>query len=139
MLLDPRRTDKERGIPDDILANLRTICSTLPEAYEEKAWVGHRWVIGKRTFAHVLSISDGWPPAYARVAGEIGPVFVLTFRSKGREHEPAKFAEYPYFRPDWFSNIVGLIIDDSIEWPEVEELLFTSYRVLAPKRSIELI
>lgn len=136
---DPRQTGKELEIPNDILANLRTICGRLPEAYEEKAWVGHRWVVGKKTFAQVLSINDGWPPAYAIAAGENGPVYVLTFRSRGREHEPAKFAEYPFFRPVWFPNIMGLIIDDGVEWAEIGELLVASYRVLAPKRLVDLI
>jgi hypothetical protein len=136
MLANPRGTDKELEIPADILANLRSICGPLPEAYEEKAWVGLRWVVGKKTFAHVLSINDGWPPAYARAAAENGPVYVLTFRSRGRSHEPPEFNEYPFFRPIWFPDIVGLIIDDGIEWPEVGELLVTSYCVLAPKRLI---
>ncbi len=137
MRANPRRADKELEIPDDMLANLRAICGKLPEAYEEKAWVGHRWVIGKKTFAHVLSINDGWPPAYARAACERGPLYVLTFRSRGRSHEPPEFDEYPFFRPIWFPNIVGLIIDDGIEWAEVQEILVTSYLVLAPKRLVD--
>ena len=48
----------------------------LPEAYEEQAWVGTRWRVGTRTFAHVLAVDSGWPPAYARAAGSDGPLTV---------------------------------------------------------------
>jgi hypothetical protein len=44
------------------VAELRAICLGLPEAREERAWVGTRWMVGKKTFAHVLTVEDGWPP-----------------------------------------------------------------------------
>ena len=31
----------------------------LPDAYEEEAWVGTRWRVRKRTFAHVLTVEGG--------------------------------------------------------------------------------
>jgi hypothetical protein len=66
------------GAPAPILATLRSMCLGLPEAHEELAWVGTRWCVRKRNFAHVLPIDAGWPPAYARAAGSDGPVTVLT-------------------------------------------------------------
>ena len=56
-------------VPRDVVAKLRLICLGLPDAYEESAWVGTRWCIRKKNFAHVLMIDAGWPPAYARLAG----------------------------------------------------------------------
>jgi len=56
------------AVPDNILAKLRLACLDLPEAYEESAWVGTRWMVAKKNFAHVLMIDGGWPPAYARAA-----------------------------------------------------------------------
>ncbi len=67
-------------VPPDILSRLRLVCLDLPEAIEEKAWAGIRWCVSKKNFAHVLTISDGWPPAYAKAAATHGPVCVLTFR-----------------------------------------------------------
>jgi hypothetical protein len=63
-----------------LLAGLRPIALALPEAYEERAWVGTRWRVRGRTFAHVLEIVQGRPQSHARAAG-CGPV--LTFRSSG--------------------------------------------------------
>jgi hypothetical protein len=120
-------------VPDSILAELRRICLALPDAYEEAAWVGTRWRIRKQTFAHVLMISDGWPPAYARAAGQAGPVCVLTFRSWDREFDPPEFSAAPYFRPVWFRNILGVVLDEHSDWAALTEHLTASYRVMAPK------
>ncbi len=131
----PISTAAERlEVPDDILGKPRSVCLKFPEAYEESAWVGIRWMIGQKNFAHVLGIDSGWPPAYAKAAGSNGPMFVMTFRSRGRESEPSDFADYPFFRPVWFPNIVGIIIDDETDWNYVAELLAVSYSVMAPKR-----
>ena len=65
------------GVPLEIVAELRSVCLGLPEAYEEPAWVGTRWRIRKRTFAHVLTVDSGWPPAYARAAASNGPIIVM--------------------------------------------------------------
>ena len=73
--------DAELSIPAEVVAELRSMCLGLPEAYEEQAWVGTRWRIRGRTFAHVPPIESGWPPVYARAAKTDGPSWVLTFRS----------------------------------------------------------
>ena len=59
---------------DEMLLRLRTVCLSLPEVIEERAWVGTRWRIRTKTFAHVVPIEDGWPPAYVRAAGSNGPI-----------------------------------------------------------------
>ncbi|WP_377450478.1 hypothetical protein [Rhodococcoides fascians] len=64
---------------------VRQMCLALPETYEEQAWVGTRWRVRGRTFAHVLDIVDGTPPAFATAAGTDGPAHVLVFRSRGIE------------------------------------------------------
>ncbi len=40
----------------------------------------------------------------------------------------------PFFRPPWFNNIVGLSIEASTDWDEVQQLLVQSFCLLAPKR-----
>ena len=47
-------------VPPEIVAKIRSVCVALPEAYEEQAWVGVRWRIRERTFAHVLVLDSGW-------------------------------------------------------------------------------
>ena len=52
-----------------LLAGLRPIARGLPEASEEPAWVGTRWRVRGRTFAHALEIVAGRPPSHARGSG----------------------------------------------------------------------
>jgi hypothetical protein len=125
-------------VPRQFITALRSVCLELPEAYEESAWVGTRWCVRKKNFAHVLMISSGWPPAYARAAGSHGPLCVLTFRTPGPEFDPASFARAPFFRPAWFPDIIGMTLDAGTDWGRVERLVVASYRVLAPKKLIAL-
>lgn len=83
-----------------IVDRLRAICLEFPEAHEERAWVGTRWMIRTKNFAHALVIDAGRPPAYARAAGTDGPVTVLTFRSSARLDAP-RFSRVPFFKPVW--------------------------------------
>jgi hypothetical protein len=132
-------------VPPEIVARLRPVCLALPEAYEEPAWVGTRWCVRKRTFAHVVAVADGWPPAYARAVGSVsaegaeGPINVLTFRSSGIELDALGNVGYPFFRPPWAPNVVGLVLDAGVGWDEVAELVTESYCVLAPRNLVELV
>jgi hypothetical protein len=118
--------------PAEVVARLRDICLALPDAYEEQAWIGVRWRIRHETFAHVLMVADGWPPAYARAAGESGPMCVLTFRSSVAGLDPRHYAEAPFFRPTWRPDIVGMRLDEPTDWDAVADLVAGSYRLLAP-------
>jgi hypothetical protein len=126
-------------VAPSIVAKLRAICLALPEADEEEAWVGTRWSVRKKNFAHVVAIDDGWPPAYARAAGSDGPLTVLTFRAPATELEAYRHAGPPFFKPVWFPDIVGLAIDDDADWTELAELVTDSYCVLAPKKLRDLV
>jgi hypothetical protein len=123
-------------VPDAVLARLRAACAHLPEIVEEPAWVGTRWRVRTKTFAHVLTIANGWPPAYAEAAGTDGPATVLTFRSAGEELGVLSRAPKPFFKPVWFPDIVGLGLDEATDWDEVRELLTESYCVLAPQKLV---
>ena len=126
-------------ISSDTLAALRSVCLGLPETHEEPAWVGTRWRIRKRTFAHGLVVDAGWPPAYGRAAGSDGPITVLTFQSPESEIDALCAGGHPFFRPRWRPNIMGLVLELDTDWGEVAELLTESYCVLAPARLVELV
>lgn len=126
-------------VPPEIVAGLRSVCLALPEAYEEQAWVGTRWRIRTRTFAHVLMIDAGWPPAYARAAGVDGPVSVVMFRSAGQELVALRNSGRPFFAPVWRDDEVGMVLDEGFDRDEVAELVTESYRVLAPKALGQLV
>jgi hypothetical protein len=122
-----------------MVARLQLICLDLPEAQEESAWVGTRWVIRTKNFAHLLMIDAGWPPAYARAARSDGPSCVLTFRSSSPALDAPRFGRPPFFRPEWFPNIVGMVLDERTDWDEVAGLVTRSYCLLAPRKLAELV
>ena len=126
-------------VPEPVAARLRGICLGLPEAREVEAWTGTAWRVRTRTFAHVVVVADGWPPAYARAMGTLaddgGPTSVLTFRSAGNELEALGHLGPPYFRPPWAPGAVGMVLADDVDdvdWHEVAELVTESYCVMAP-------
>jgi hypothetical protein len=121
-------------VPPEILDMLRPICLGLPETYEEPAWVGIRWRIRKRTFAHVITADPDHQMAYARAAATGSPTCMLTFRSPGDEIDGLVASGHPFFKPGWGADVVGMVLDGRVDWEEVGELLTESYRVLAPKK-----
>lgn len=116
-------------VPPEVLDELRPICGGLPETYEEPAWIGIRWRIRKRTFAHVFTVEGEHSRARN---GE--PTCLLTFRSPGDELEALVATGYPFYKADWGVDVVGLVLEPDVDWDEVGELLTESYCVLAPKR-----
>ncbi|WNM38904.1 MmcQ/YjbR family DNA-binding protein [Micromonospora halotolerans] len=128
----------DRGdVPPEILDRLRPVCLGLPETYEEPAWVGTRWRIRKRTFAHVLTVDSDHQAARAGAGDE--PVCVLTFRSPGDEIAGLLAGGLPFYKPDWGADVVGMVLDDGTDWDEVGDLLTESYCVLAPKKLAALV
>jgi hypothetical protein len=127
-------TAVRKQVPQEIVARLSAICLALPEAAEEAAWVGTRWKIRGKTFAHVLAIEAGWPPAYAEAAGTAGPAVVLTFRSMLPEVDDRAFRSPPFFKPVWWPDIAGMVLDAGTDWDDVAKLVAGSFRMLAPKK-----
>ncbi|MEU0091839.1 MmcQ/YjbR family DNA-binding protein [Kribbella sp. NPDC006257] len=120
--------------PVEIVERLGKICQGFPDAYEEDAWVGTRWRVRKRTIAHVLTIMSGVPAAYAEAAGDDGPVTVMTFRAAGPELAALTTMGAPFFKAQWGSDVVGIVLDEEeTDWDEVGELLAESYCIMAPK------
>jgi hypothetical protein len=120
----------------DALERVRALCLALPEVVEEQAWVGTRWTVRRKNFAHVVDIVDGHPPAYASAAGAASAT-VLTFRADPDVLDALANAGPPFFKPVWFADIVGLVLDDATDWTEVAELVTESYRRLAPRKLAE--
>jgi hypothetical protein len=109
----------------------RSVCLALPETYEEQAWVGTRWKVRNHTFAHLVEIVDGYPPAFAAAAGTDGPATVLTFRATGHELD-AVLAAAASFGPLWGRGDVGVRFDAWPDRDELAELVIESYRLRAP-------
>jgi YjbR len=124
--------DSERrysdNVPDHIESRLRECCLALPEAYEVRAWAGTRWMVRKRTFAHVLGIDE-----------RAGTLVVLSFRSTGDEIEALRRVGHPFFVLGWGRDAMGMVLDADTDWEEVRELVTESFCVLAPKKLIALL
>ena len=126
-------------VPVEALAELRAVCLGLPETYEEQAWVGRRWRVRTKNFAHLLRITDGRPPAYARAVGHDGPLTIVTFRSTGAELHAIKHSGPPYFHGGWGRDVVGMVLGEETDWDEIAELVTESYRCLAPRKLAQLV
>jgi len=122
----PRYLD---DVPEEVEVTLREICLALPDAYEEQAWRGTRWMVRKKTFAHVLGVEYD----------DAEPVVVVSFRSAGEELEILRHTGHPFFVLGWGYDAIGMVLDDDTDWDEVGELMMESYCVVAPKKLIALV
>lgn len=123
-------------VPPGILDRLQSICLALPDAYQEPAWIGTRWRIRKRTFAHAVMVAAGSTGAFARVAGAETARAVVTFRASVEEVEALSNAGHPFYFAGWGRDVLGVVLEDDTDWDEVEELLTESYCVLAPAKLV---
>jgi YjbR protein len=120
-------------VPPAILDRLRSICAVLSEVYEEPAWIGVRWRIRTRTFAHVYSPDPDRYPVYAPyVTDGEGPI-VMTFRAPVEDLRALTGNGFPYFKADWGHNVVGAVLGEHTDWAELAELIADSYCEMAPK------
>ena len=120
-------------VPSEVLDRLRPLCRRLPETYEEPAWIGVRWRIRKRTFAHVYTPDLNRYPIYARHATAGEPPIVMTFRVPADDLLGLTASGFPFFQADWGRNVVCALLGDHTDWAEMAELITDSYREMAPK------
>lgn len=116
------------------VARLGDLCLALPEVVEENAWLGVRWRVRGRTFAHVLALFDGRPASYAAAAGFDGPAIILTFRVTPEDAELLGQLGLPHFAARFGRDLGGLVLDGEEDWAEIAELLTDSYCLLAPAK-----
>jgi len=114
--------------PEALVDRLRAVCRRFPDAREHDAWTGTSWRVGSTTFAHVVAIAEGRPPAYARAFGTDGPATVVTFQVPPEDREALRGSGAPYHLPPWRPGIVGLVLDAATDWTELAEHLQDSYR-----------
>lgn len=121
------------------IERVAAVALELPDAYEEDAWVGVRWRVRQRTFAHVAPV-DGSSPAIDLAAGSPPePAVVMTFRSSGDELDTLVRVGHPFFKPMWSPTVVGVHLTAGTDWGEIAELVTESYCLLAPKKLVALV
>lgn len=116
-------------VPESVEVRLGEICLALPDAYEQRAWKGTRWMVRKKTFAHVLGLERD----------DEDSLVVLAFRSDGDELGVLRHAGHPFFTLGWGRTAIGMVIDDDTDWEEVGELVTDSFCVMAPKKLVALV
>lgn len=126
-------------VPSWILDGLRPICAGLPQAYEELAWVGVRWRVRKRTFAHVRPVPADQLPVSGRAAESNGVANLIQFRAAGEEFHVLTSMGFPFSRAGWGTDVVNMVFTPTVDWSEVRELITESYRVLAPVSLVRLL
>jgi YjbR protein len=117
-------------VPPEILDRLRPICRSLPDAHEEPAWIGVRWRIRARTFAHVYMPDVERFPVYAQHVTDGEPPTVMTFRVPPEDMPGLAF---PYFRAPWGHHVAAAILGEHTDWTEIAEMVTDSYCEMAPK------
>ena len=105
-------------MPSEWVERLGTVLTRLPDCVEEGAWVGVRWRVRGATVAHVFGGED--------------QRFRVTFRAEPDEVMAFQHLGAPFFKADWGTNVVGLVLDDDTDWGELAELLTDSYCIQAP-------
>src|SRR5690242_1151202 len=114
-------------VPTEILNRLRPICRRLPETDEQPAWIGVRWRIRNRTFAHVYTPDPERRLVYPRHLVADEPPTVMTFRVPAGELLGLTGGGFPFFRADWGGNVAGVLLGDHTDWTEIAELITDSY------------
>jgi hypothetical protein len=115
-------------VPGWVMEPLRNICTALPEVIEQPAWIGRRWRIRQRTFAHVFCLDQ---PS--------GIVPVVQFRSSGDELDALLGTGHPFFKAGWGTDVVNMVLSEATDWSEVAELITESYCTQAPKKLVALV
>lgn len=119
-------------MPPRPLTKLRKLCLALPEAHEVEAWGEPTFRVKNKIFAmHAAANNhhgDGRESVWCKAAPGNQEIMI--------RHAPKKFFFPPYVGP---SGWVGIYLDKAVDWPEVDELLQDSYRLIAPKKLIALL
>lgn len=105
-------------VPSGLLDQVATLVERFPECRRENAWVGVRWRVGQATVAHIFGGED--------------QLFRITFRAEPSEVMAFEHLGPPYWRAGWGRNVVGITLDETVDWTEIGELLTDSYCIQAP-------
>ncbi|MET1039360.1 MAG: MmcQ/YjbR family DNA-binding protein [Aeromicrobium sp.] len=123
-------------VPPELLDRVRSICLGLPETYEEPAWVGVRWRVRHRTFAHVFTLDHDSSPVL-RGSWELeGEATIVTFRVPADELRALIEAGRPFHPAGWGRDVMGMHLDTTTDWDEAAEVLTDSYCLLAPQKLV---
>jgi hypothetical protein len=123
-------------IPQDIYERVRTMCLALPEVtvrVDESRLptrsTANSFEVRRRSFCLLVAKQGS--------TAEAVPLVVL--RSDPYEREALLSLGRPYFTPRAGPGRIGVLLSKDTDWEELRELVTESYRVLAPKKLIQLL
>ena len=111
----------------DPLARLRAIIEAWPETHEKLSHGAPTWWGGRKTFASFADNHHG----DGRVAVWVKSDFME--QDLRVETDPETYFVPPYVGP---SGWLGMRLDRTPDWTEVEALLLAGYQRVAPKRAL---
>ena len=116
--------------PVDSLQRVRRLIQRFPETKEKLSHGAPTWWGGAKTFAtfHNGHYHDGVPAIWIKAPPGAQQALIET--------APSRFYRPKYFGP---SGWVALRLNGNTDWKEVEALLLQGYRMVAPKRAIQLL
>ena len=117
-------------MPADPLKRLRTIIEALPETSEKLSHGSPTWWGGKKTFAtfHGGGYDEGRRAVWIKAAPGAQEALIAA--------DPDKFYRPKYLGP---SGWVGVRLEGKVDWGEIRTLLLDGYRLVAPKRALEIL
>jgi predicted DNA-binding protein (MmcQ/YjbR family) len=118
-------------ISPEVLRLVREACGALPEAIEDEARGRVVFRIRQRVFLNLLAVSNP----------EGQEVSIVSLKVHSSEHAALVASGHPFFRlgSSRSAGWIGMILDDSTDRSELEELATESYCLVAPKRLAQLV
>jgi predicted DNA-binding protein (MmcQ/YjbR family) len=111
-------------VPGHVLDRVRRLCLALPEAHVTDDGMAYAFRVGRRIFAHLLTVED---PGGRRFD-------MLVCTADPEERDVLLGIGHPYFAPRSGKDRLGVILEDTTDWTEIAELVTESYRLVAPRR-----
>lgn len=109
--------------PDVVLSKMREICLELPDTKETLTWGSPHFRVGEKIFA-------GWGEDKGKQS--IGFKLEMDHADAMVMNDP-RFTRAPYVGHKGWVSMDPTTVKD---WNEVRDLVFESYRLIAPKRSL---
>ncbi len=128
-------------IDPDLLAAAREICLELPEAVEKETWGHPTFRVRDKIFAGIGVGADAWVPDADDTDAQPVELTTMTMKAAPGEQESLLAVGRPFYRPKYVGNRgwIGIVIDATTDWGEVEELIIDSYRTIAPKKLVRVL
>lgn len=113
-------------IDETLMRRMRKICGPLPEAMEAEAFGAPTFQIRTKNFAMLHRPAHGTSVWCKAAPG---------FQEALIERDPVRYFRPPYLGPKGW---IGAWLDEDVDpdWDEIEEIVVTSYRLVAPKRLV---